>query len=182
MAHIQERHRREAVAIYDGTVEIFGKPVKVDVDRWSPASLKELASEALRRKIFVDEWVDAGGLARFARDDMSKFDAAVLRRVSEEDFIGFRTRIKTWLDTNPRPQFPQLPESIPWDESSSVSVGSLGAPDTWSIEDVVKNHRYYIMSPDRSGTSGAAGASGNPASNEADSSVEILQIKKKPKN
>ena len=211
MEYIQAMNRREAVFVYENMaelfgqpVEIFGKPVKIDIEYddtaeilgdlitteakvvgWSPASLKELAGEVLRRKIFIDEWADNGGMARFGKGHRSKFDTSVLRRIAGEAFVCFQVRIKQWLALNPRPSFPALPESLPWDESSSVSVDSLGALDTWSIDDVVKNHRFYVESPNRpeNPDGGATRASGNPAKlfdeADSDSSVEILQVKKK---
>ena len=170
-AQIRERHRQEAVAIYEGTTKVFGKPARTDIDpeRWSPATLKELSAEALRRKIFIQEWIDAGGKNTFGKGRVSKFDRSVIRRVTEESFLSFQFRIKQWLDLNPRPRFPALPESLPWsDDSSDSSPG-----ENWSIDQLVRNHRFYAPSPDRTGTVPAT------VSDEFDSSVEILKEIKK---
>ena len=170
-AQIRERHRQEAVAIYEGTTKVFGKPARTDIDpeRWSPATLKELSAEALRRKIFIQEWIDAGGKDTFGKGRVSKFDRSVIRRVTEESFLSFQFRIKQWLDLNPRPRFPALPESLPWsDDSSDSSPG-----ENWSIDQLVRNHRFYAPSPDRTGTVPAT------VSDESDSSVEILKEIKK---
>ena len=134
-------HRRQAMALYDGMADTFGQPVKTGVNpaRWSPAKLTELASEAFRRKNFGDEWVDAGGMTNFARG--LKFDGGVLRRVTEEDYAGFRLRIAKWWATNPRSKFPPLPQAVQavQDESSEGSVGSGGGGGAdWSIEELVQ--------------------------------------------
>ena len=171
-AQIRERHRQEAVAIYEGTTKVFGKPARTDIDpeRWSPATLKELSAEALRRKIFIQEWIDAGGRNCFNKGHMFKFDRDVLKRIFEEDFPGFDLRITQWLALNPRPKFPALPEAVSSDASSTVTVGSLNY-DPWSIEEEVRKHRYYAGSPDQTG---------NPdVDAESDDSVVILHEKKK---
>ena len=182
-AQIRRLNRAEALTVYEVTAKPFGTPVKTNVDPvlWSPASLKELASEALRCKIFVDQWVESGGFATFGKGRISKFDSGVLRRITEEPYIDFKYRIKAWLEGNPRNQFPPLPESyVSSDDSSVFGVGSLGPGHSWSIDDVVKNNRFFAQSPGRRGGD-TAGASGNPALDESDSSVEILEVKKKLK-
>ena len=136
----------EAVALYESLAEVFGKPIRVGVRpvRWSPATLKELASEAFRRQNFIAEWVAAGGLANFGQG--KKFDGGVLRRVTEEDYAGFRRRIAKWAASNPRSEFPPLPEAGPEVSSDDDSVSSGGGGgggegdgnDDWSVEDYVK--------------------------------------------
>ena len=140
-------NRREGVALYDCTAMKFSHPVKVDVDPelWSPAKLKLLAAEALRRQLFVDEFAEAGGLKTFGHG--GKFNGAVLRRVADEPYISFMQRINAWLASNPRPPFPALPEAVPLDVSSDVSAGD----DSWSFEDVVQYHRSDVMSPEHLG-------------------------------
>ena len=175
-AQIRRLNRAEALTVYEVTAKPFGTPVKTNVDPvlWSPASLKELASEALRCQIFVDQWVESGGFATFGKGRLSKFDSGVLRRITEEPYIDFKYRIKAWLEGNPRNQFPPLPESyVLSDDSSVFGVGALGPGNSWSIDDVVKNHRFYAASPGRRG--------GDTALDESDSSVEILEVKKKSK-
>ena len=164
-AQIRRLNRAEALTVYEVTAKPFGTPVKTNVDPvlWSPASLKELASEALRCQIFVDQWVESGGFATFGKG-----------RITEEPYIDFKYRIKAWLEGNPRNQFPPLPESyVLSDDSSVFGVNALGPGNSWSIDDVVKNHRFYAASPGRRG--------GDTALDESDSSVEILEVKKKSK-
>ena len=147
----------EAVALYESLADVFGKPVRVGVRpvSWSPATLKELASEAFRRQNFVAEWVAAGGLATFGKG--KKFDGGVLRRVTEEDYEGFKLRITQWLATNPRSQFPPLPGAARDASANDVSTESFESGDNWSVNDLVHNHPYFKPSPDRSGN----GKSGN---------------------
>ena len=150
LARIQEKYRQEAEDIYDKLAHCFGKPVMNDIGFQSPAKLKVLAAEALRRKVFVDEWIAAGGLARFNKGRISKFDPTVLEHVMEEDYIGFDLRIRHWLALNPRPSFPALPADFSSDSVSPVRVGSIRARENWSIHDLVQTHRYYVATPDRS--------------------------------
>ena len=170
LARIQAKYRQEAEEIYNFMAEPFGDSIKVNGGLFSPAKLKELASEALRHKIFVEEWIDAGGRNCFNKGHRFKFDRDVLKRIFEEDFPGFDLRITQWLALNPRPKFPALPEAVSSDASSTVTVGSLNY-DPWTIEEEVRKHRYYAGSPDQTG---------NPdVDAESDDSVVILHEKKK---
>ena len=172
MARIKEKYRQEAEDIYDKLAHRFGKPIQADGGFQSPAKLKWLAAEALRPKLFVDEWIAAGGLARFNKGRTSKFDPTVLEKVMEEDCIGFDLRIRHWLASNPRPLFPALPEDSS-DSVSPVRDRSIGARDYWSIDDLVKTHRYYVATPDRSAETDDSGS---------DQSVVFLKETKKKSN
>ena len=73
LARIQEKYRQEAEDIYDKLAHRFGKPVKANIGFQSPAKLKVLAAEALRHKLFVEEWIAAGGLACFNKGEANKY-------------------------------------------------------------------------------------------------------------
>ena len=149
-------NRREATILYETWAKPYNAPVLVDSDPIirSPAKLKLLAAEALRREHFVAEFAECGGLKTFGKE--SKFNAAVLRAIAEQPFFGFVARINTWLRSTPRAPYPALPE-----------VPRRG--NEWSVNELVRNHPYYTPSPDRSG---------NPAGNDTDSSIDISPVKK----
>lgn len=136
--------RREGEILYDCWTKPYNAPVKVNGDPvlWSPPKLKLLAAESLRREHFVAEFAEEGGVKNFRSG--GKFNAAVLRTIGEQPFFGFMARINTWLRSEPRAPYPALPQ-----------VPRRG--NEWSVQDVVRNHQYYTLTPDRSGN----GDSGN---------------------
>ena len=152
-------NRCEAVIIYDCYAKPYSLPVLVndkDPKIWSPAKLKLLAAEVLRRQTFVEDFAEAGGLKTFGPG--GRFNGAIVRVVAEQPFFGFLARVTAWLKSNPRPKYPPLPE-----------VPRRG--HEWSVAELVRSHRYYVTSPEHSGP-------GNPAGNDSDSSVDISPVKK----
>ena len=134
--------RREGEILYDCWTKPYSASVKVNGDLWSPPKLKLLAAEALRREHFVAEFAEEGGVKNFRSG--GKFNAGVLRAIAEQPYFGFLARINTWLRSEPRAPYPALPQ-----------VPRRG--NEWSVQDVVRNHQYYTLTPDRSGN----GDSGN---------------------
>ena len=141
-------NRREGEILYDCWAKPYSAPVKVNVDPvlWSPAKLKLLSAEVLRRHMFVEDFAKSGGLKTFGKGN-SRFTGAVVRVFTEEPFFGFLARLTTWLKSNPQDQFPALP-----------TIPRRG--NEWSVFDVVKAHQYYVPSPDKPG---------NPAEEDSDS-------------
>ena len=135
---LRERYRREAIALYDGPADKFGLPMRTATKPglWSPATLRELAAEVLRRELFLKEWVEAGGMDTFARRG-GKFNGTVLRLITEEPYSSFIARVTAWRALNPRPQFPALPTPPRRNE--------------WSVQELVRNHPYFVPSPDKAG-------------------------------
>ena len=143
--------RRQGTILYECYAKSYGTPVLVNCDPkiWSPAKLKHLAAEVLRREHFVAEFSESGGLKAFGPG--GRFNAAVLRAVAEQPFFGFLARINTWLRSTPRDPYPALPE-----------LPRRG--NEWSLNEVVRNHPYYVVSPDRSGNENAGHENtGNPS-------------------
>ena len=129
-------NRREGTIIYECYAKPYNAPIKSNVDPvvWSPAKLKYLSAEVLRRNWFLQDFSEAGGLKKFGPGN--RFNGAMVRAVAEEPFFSFMTRVTTWLKSNPRPLLPALPE--PPRRSSS-----------WSVQDLVHNHRYYVPTPEK---------------------------------
>lgn len=150
--------RREGEILYDCWTKPYSASVKVNGDLWSPPKLKLLAAESLRREHFVAEFAEEGGVKNFRSG--GKFNAAVLRAITEQPYFGFLARVNTWLRSTPRARYPALPE-----------LPRRG--NEWSVQDVVRNHVYYVQTPDHSGN-----APGNPAGDDSDSSVEISPVKR----
>ena len=156
---VDRLNRRQGAVLYSVNAVPYGAPVKVNEDPvlWSPAKLKLLAAEVLRRHMFVEDFAKSGGLKNFGKVD-GRFNGAVVRVVGEEPFFGFMARLTTWLKSVPRAQFPALP-----------TIPRRG--NEWSVQDVVKAHPYYTPTPERPGT-------GNPDDDDSDSSV-VVSVKKK---
>ena len=154
-------NRRQGEILYDCYAKSYGAPVLVNNNPkiWSPAKLKWLAAEKLRREHFVAEFSDLGGLKSFGPG--GRFNAAVLKAVAEQPFFGFLARINAWLRSNPRGPYPALPE-----------LPRRG--NEWSLNEVVRNHPYYVVSPDRSGNGDSGPGNedpGNPAGEDSDSDI-----------
>lgn len=150
-------NRREGAIIYECHAKSYSTPVLVNRDLmiWSPAKLKHLAAEVLRREHFVAEFAEEGGLKTFGRG--SKFNGAIVRAIAEQPYFGFLARINNWLRSTPRAHYPALPE-----------LARRG--NEWSVNEVVRNHPYYTPTPERSE---------NPAGDDSYSSVDISPVIKK---
>ena len=156
---VDRLNRRQGAVLYSVNAVPYGALVKVNEDPvlWSPAKLKLLAAEVLRRHMFVEDFAKSGGLKNFGQSG-GRFSGAMVRVVGEEPFFGFLARLTTWLKSVPRAQFPALP-----------TIPRRG--NEWSVQDVVKAHPYYTPTPERPGT-------GNPDDDDSDSSV-VVSVKKK---
>ena len=158
---VDRLNRSEGAILYGVYAVPYSAPVMVNKNPvlWSPAKLKLLAAEVLRRHLFIEDFAKSGGLKTFGKVD-GRFNGAVVRVVGEEPFFGFLARLTTWLKSNPQDQFPALP-----------TIPRRG--NEWSVQDLVKAHQYYVPTPERPGT-----GTGNPDDSDSDSSVEVVLVKK----